>query len=210
MGSKAEYEAKKAAKRAKRAAEEAAKRQAVIEGCVVRDVAAPAGDDQEIRYEASLAAETAAYEAAGLAKLTPQVFMTKADPIGGALLSQIFPEHRETHTIGFCVTVEPGRVIAQRDHATDDEEDSGYVAILIRGSPRLEVGEVVHAGLYEPAGKGALRCIKRVLYPHLVLPDGWREAIPTEEALWADEDLEYTEFFGIPVGELIYGPGWPP
>jgi hypothetical protein len=201
MGSKAEYEAKKAAKRAKRAAEEAAKRQAVIKGCVVREVTAPAGDDQEIRYEASLAAETAAYEAAGLAKLTPQVFMTKADPIGGALLSQIFPEHRETHTIGFCVTVEPGRVIAQRDHAPDDEnEDSGYASILIRGSPRLEVGEVVHAGLYEPAGKGALRCIKRVLYPHLVLPEGWREAIPTEEALWADEDLEYAEFFGIPVG----------
>ena len=207
MGSKAEYEAKKAAKRAKRAAEEAAKRQAVIEGCVVREVTPSAGDDQELRYEASLDAETAAYEAAGLAKLTPQVFMTKADPIGGALLSQIFPEHRETHTIGFCVTVEPGRVIAQRDHATDDEnEDSGYVSILIRGSPRLEVGEVVHAGLYEPAGKGALRCIKRVLYPHLVLPDGWREAIPTEEALWADEDLEYAECFGIPVGELIYGP----
>jgi hypothetical protein len=205
MGSKAEYEAKKAAKQAKRAAEEAAKRQAVNEGCVVENVAAPAGADQEIRYQASLAAETAAYEAAGLAKLTPQVFMTKTDPIGGALLSQIFPEHRETHTIGFCVTVEPGRVIAQRDHATDDE-DSGYVSILIRGSPRLEVGEVVHAGLYEPAGKGALRCIKRVLYPHIVLPEGWREAIPTEEAHWADEDLEYTEFFGIPVGELIYGP----
>jgi hypothetical protein len=123
------------------------------------------------------------------------------------LLSRIFPEHRETHTIGFCVTVEPGRVIAQRDHAPDDEnEDSGYVAILIRGSPRLEVGEVVHAGLYEPAGKGALRCIKRVLYPHLILPDGWQETIPTEEALWADEDLEYAECFGIPVGELIYGP----
>ena len=206
MGSKAEYEAKKAAKRAKRAAEEAAKRQAVIEGCVVKDVVAPAGDDQEIRYEASLAAETAAYESAGLAKLTPQVFMTKADPIGGALLSQIFPEHRETHTIGFCVTVEPGRVIAQRDHATDDEnEDSGYVSIIVRGSPRLEASEVVHAGLYEPAGKGALRCIKRVLYPHIVLPERWRETIPTEEALWADEDLEYAEFFGIPVGELIYG-----
>ena len=168
-------------------------------------MAAPAGDDQEIRYEASLAAETAAYDAAGLAKLTPQVFMTKTDPIGGALLSQIFPEHRETHTIGFCVTVEPGRIIAQRDHATDDE-DSGYVSILVRGSPRLEVGEVVHAGLYEPAGTGTLRCIKRVLYPHIVLPKGWREAIPTEEALWADEDLEYAEFFGIPVGELIYGP----
>src|SRR5947209_4481828 len=105
MGSKAEYEARKAAKR-----------EAVIEGCVVKDVTAPAGDDQEIRYQASLDAETAAYQSAGLAKLTPQVFMTKADPIGAALLSQIFPEHRETHTIGFCVTVEPGRVIAQRYH----------------------------------------------------------------------------------------------
>jgi hypothetical protein len=51
-----------------------------------------------------------------------------------------------------------------------------------------------------------LRCIKRVLYPRIVLPDGWRAAIPTEEAHWADEDLEYAEFFGIPVGELIYGP----
>ena len=210
MGSKAEYEAKKAAKRAQRAAEAAAQRPAASEAPVIQAVeAAPAGDDQEVRYEASLAAETAAYQAAGLAKLTPQVFMTKTDPIGGALLSRIFPEHRETHTIGFCVTVEPGRIIAQRDHATDDE-DSGYVSIFIRGSPRLEVGEVVHAGLYEPAGRGALRCIKRVLYPHIVLPDGWREAIPTEEAHWADEDLEYAEFFGIPVGELIYGPGWPP
>jgi hypothetical protein len=38
MGSKAEYEARKAAKLAKRAAEEAAKRQAVIEGCVVKSV----------------------------------------------------------------------------------------------------------------------------------------------------------------------------
>jgi len=124
MGSKAEYEAKKAAKRAKRAAEEAAKRQAVIEDCVVREVTAPPGDDQELRYEASFAAETAAYESAGLAKLTPQIFMTKADPIGGALLSQIFPEHQEIHTIGFCVTVEPGRIIAQRDHATDEDTSS--------------------------------------------------------------------------------------
>jgi hypothetical protein len=199
MGSKAEYEARKAAKRAQRPAASEAH---VIQAAE----AAPAGDDQEIRYEASLAAEMAAYESAGLAKLTPQVFMTKADPIGGALLSQIFPEHRETHTIGFCVTVEPGRIIAQRDHATDDEnEDSGYVSIIVRGSPRLEVGEVVHACLHEPAGKGALRCIKRVLYPHIVLPEGWRETIPTEETLWADEDLEHTEFFGIPVGELIYG-----
>src|SRR3954465_6041357 len=124
MDSKAEYEAKKAAKQAKRAAEEAAKRQGVTEGCVVREVTAPTGDDQEIRYEATLAAETAAYESAGLAKLTPQVFMTKADPIGGALLSQIFPEHRETHIIGFCVTVEPGRVIPQRDHAIADEKEA--------------------------------------------------------------------------------------
>src|SRR3954454_3637653 len=154
MGSKAEYEARKGAKRAKRAAEEAAKQQAVIEGCVVKDVAAPTGDDQEIRYEANLAAETGAYESAGVTRLTPQVFMTKAAPIGGALLSQIFPEHRETHIIGFCVTVEPARVIAQRDHAIADEnEDSGYVSILIRGSPHIEVGEFVQAGLYEPAGK---------------------------------------------------------
>jgi aspartate/methionine/tyrosine aminotransferase len=35
MGSKAEYEARKAAKRTQRAAEAAAKRQAVIEGCEV-------------------------------------------------------------------------------------------------------------------------------------------------------------------------------
>src|SRR3954465_3621179 len=124
MGSKAEYEARTAAKRAKRAAEEAVKRQAVIEGCVIREVTAPAGDDQEIRYEASLAAETAAYESAGLAKLPPQVFVTKTDPIGGALLSQIFPEHRQTHIIGFCVTVEPGRVIPQRDHAIADEKEA--------------------------------------------------------------------------------------
>jgi hypothetical protein len=204
MGSKAEYEAKKAAKLAKRAAEEAAKRQAVIEGCVVREVTGPAGDDQEIRYQASLAAEMAAYEAAGLAKLTPQVFMTRADPIGGALLSQIFPEHLETHTIGFCVTAEPGRIIAARERGADDADDD-HVSIRVRGAIRLEVGEIVHACLYEQAGKGALRCIKRVLYPRVILPDGWRETIPTEEPLWADEDVDYTEFFGLPVGELIYG-----
>jgi len=50
MGSKAEYEAKKAAKQAKRAAEEAAKRQAVIGGGVVKTMAAPAGDDHVNRH----------------------------------------------------------------------------------------------------------------------------------------------------------------
>ncbi len=75
-----------------------------------------------------------------------------------------------------------------------------YHAFALARPPMMSSGYI-----YEPAGKGALRCIKRVLYPHLVLPDGWRETIPTEETLWADEDLEDTELFGIPVGEVIYG-----
>jgi hypothetical protein len=46
-------------------------------------------------------------------------------------------------------------------------------------------------------------CLKRVLYPRITLPDGWREVVPTNQAHWADEDVAYSEFFGVPVGELI-------
>ena len=42
-----------------------------------------------------------------------------------------------------------------------------------------------------------------VLYPRIILPDGWREVVPTNETHWADEDLNYGEFFGVPVGDLI-------
>ena len=145
MGSKTEYEARKAAKRAKRAAEQAA------------------------------------YQAAGLARLTPLIIMAKNEhPIGDMVLSRIFPEHQDSHCIGFCVTVEPGRIIAQRERGTDDTDD-GYVSIRIRGAIRLEVGEVVHATLLKRVGSHALRCLKRVLYPRIILPDGWREAVPTNQ-----------------------------
>jgi len=112
------------------------------------------------------------------------------------LLSRIFPEHRDGHCIGFCVTVEPGRIIAQHDPATDDADD-GDMSIRIRGAIRLEVGEVVHAALLERVGSQALRCLKRVLYPHITLPDGWREVVPTNQTHWADEDVASSEFFGI-------------
>ena len=167
MGSKTEYEARKAPKRAKRAAEQVA------------------------------------YQAAGLARLTPLIIMVKNEhPIGDMVLSAIFPEHQDSHCIGFCVTAEPGRIVAQRDPATDVVDDT-YTTVRIRGAIRLEVGEVVHATLLERVGSHALRCLKRVLYPHITLPDGWRVVVPTNQAHWADEDVAYSEFFGVPVGELI-------
>jgi hypothetical protein len=30
--------------------------------------------------------------------------------------------------------------------------------------------------------------------------------VPTNQTHWADEDVAYNEFFGVPVGELIEGP----
>src|SRR4051795_5745904 len=145
MGSKAEYEAKKAAKRAQRAAEEAAQRPAVSEAHASQAAEVAPGEDQELRYRNTFAAAQAAYQAAGLAKLTPLIIMAKTEhPIGDILLSRIFPEHQDSHYIGFCVTAEAGRIIAQRDPATDDADD-GYMSIRIRGAIRLEVGEVVHA-----------------------------------------------------------------
>ena len=195
MGSKAEYEARKAAKRAQRAA--------VSEAPVIQAAEAAPGADQELRYKATLTAEQAAYQAAGLARLTPLMILAKTEhPIGDMLLSRIFPEHQDSHCIGFCVTAEPGRIIAQRERGTDDTDD-GYVSIRIRGAIRLEVGEVVHATLLKRVGSHALRCLKRVLYPRIILPDGWREVVPTNQTHWADEDIAYSEFFGVPVGELI-------
>ena len=172
MGSKAEYEARKAAKRAQRGAEAVAPRAAVREAHVTPVAEAAPGADQELHYKATLAAEQAAYQAAGLAKLTPLIIMAKTEhPIGDMLLSAIFPEHQDSHCIGFCVTVEPGRIIAQHDPATDDADD-GDMSILIRGAIRLEVGEVVHAALLERVGSHALRCLKQALYPGILLPEG--------------------------------------
>jgi hypothetical protein len=92
MGSKAEYEARKAAKRAQRVAEEAAQRPAASEAPVIQAVDVGPGEDQELRYQATLTAEQAAYQA-GLAKLTPLTIMTKTEhPIGEMLLSKIFPD----------------------------------------------------------------------------------------------------------------------
>jgi hypothetical protein len=131
------------------------------------------------------------------------MIMAKTEhPIGDMLLSRIFPEHPDSPYIGFCVTAEAGRIIAQRDPTADDADDD-YVSIRIRGAIRLEVGEVVHAALLERVGSHALRCLERVLYPRIILPDGWREVVPTNQTHWADEDLDYGEFFGVPVGELI-------
>jgi hypothetical protein len=203
MGSKADYEARKAAKRAQRGAEAAAQRPAVREAPVTPVAEAAPGEDQELRYRNTFAAAQAAYQAAGLARLTPLMILAKTEhPLGDMLLSAIFPEHQDSHYIGFCVTVEPGRIIAQRDPATDDADD-GDMSIRIRGGIRLEVGEVVHATLLEWVGSRALRCLERVLYPRITLPDGWREVVPTNQTHWADEDVAYSEFFGVPVGELI-------
>jgi hypothetical protein len=206
MGSKAEYEARKAAKRAQRAAEAAAQQPAESEASVTKVADVRPDEDQELCYRATFDAEQAAYQAAGLAKLTPLMIMTKTEhPIGEMLLSGIFPEHQDSHYIGFCVTVEPGRIIAQHSREADETED-GYVSIRIRGAIGLEVGEVVHAALLERATPSTLRCIKRVLYPRIILPEGWQEAVPTNETHWADEDLDYGEFFGVAVGGLIEGP----
>jgi hypothetical protein len=203
MGSKAEYEARKAAKRAQRGAEAAAPRPAVREAPVTPVAEAAPGADQELRYRNTLDAEQAAYQAAGLAKLTPLMILAKTEhPLGDMLLSRIFPEHRDGHCIGFCVTVEPGRIVAQRDPATDVVDDT-YTTIRIRGAIRLEVGEVVHAALLERVGSQALRCLKQALYPGILLPEGWREVVPTDRTDWADEDVASSEFFGVPVGELI-------
>jgi len=203
MGSKAEYEARKAAKRAQRAAEEAAQRPAVSEAHASQAAEVAPGEDQELRYRNTFAAAQAVYQAADLARLTPLIIMAKTEhPIGDMLLSAIFPEHQDSHCIGFCVTAEPGRIIAQHHRETDDTDD-GYVSIRIRGGIRLEAGEVVHATLLERVGSHALRCLKRVLYPHITLPDGWREVVPTNQTHWADEDVAYSEFFGVPVGDLI-------
>jgi hypothetical protein len=203
MGSKAEYEARKAAKRVQRAAASAAQRPAVSEARVIQAAAASPGEDQEFRYWPSFDAAQAAYRAAGLAKLTPLMILAKTEhPLGDMLLSRIFPEHQDSHCIGFCVTVEPGRIIAECERGFDAADD-GYMSIRVRGAIRLEVGEVVHAALLERVGSHALRCLKRVLYPRIILPDGWREGVPTTQTHWADEDVASSEFFGVPVGELI-------
>jgi hypothetical protein len=203
MGSKAEYEARKAAKRAQRAAEAIAQQPAASEAHAVQAAEAAPGADQELRYRNTFTAGQEAYQAAGLAKLTPFIIMAKTEhPIGDMLLSRIFPEHQDNHCIGFCITAEPGRIIAQREHETDDTDD-GYVSIHIRSIIRLEVGEVVHAVLLERVNPHALRCLKRVLYPRITLPDGWREMVVGDETHWADEDPNRGEFFGPPVGELI-------
>jgi len=142
MGSKAEYEARKAPKRAQWAAEAAAQRPAASEAHVIQPAEAAPGADQELHYKATLAAEQAAYQAAGLARLTPLIIMAKTEhPIGDMLLSAIFPEHQDSHCIGFCVTAEPGRIIAQHDPETDDADES-YTSIFIRAAIRLEAGEI--------------------------------------------------------------------
>ena len=64
MGSKAEYEARKAAKRAKRAAEEAAQRPAASEVPVIQAAEATPDADQELRYRSSFNVAQAAYQAA--------------------------------------------------------------------------------------------------------------------------------------------------
>ena len=126
----------------KQAAEAAAQQPAVREAHAIQAAEVAPGEDQELRYRNTLDAEQAAYQAAGLAKLTPLMIMAKIEhPIGDMLLSAIFPEHQDSHCIGFCVTAEPGRIIAQRDPATDDADDT-YTTIRIRGAIRLEVGEV--------------------------------------------------------------------
>src|ERR1700760_3865716 len=105
MGSKAEYEARKAAKRAQRAAEAAVQRPVASEAPVIQAAEAVPGADQELRYKATLAAEQAAYQAAGLARLTPLIIMAKTDPpIGDMLRSRFFPEHQDSPRIGFSVT----------------------------------------------------------------------------------------------------------
>ncbi|MFL5287080.1 MAG: hypothetical protein ACJ8AW_40455 [Rhodopila sp.] len=203
MGSKAEYEARKAAKRAQRAAEAASQRPAVSEAHAIQAAEAAPDADQELRYRSSFGVEQAVYQAVGLARLTPWTIMAKPEHlIGEMLLSRIFPEHQDGHYIGFCVVAEPGRIIAQH-HRAADEADDGHMSIRIRGTIRLEVGEVVHAALLERVTPHALRCLKRVLYPGIILPDGWREAVPTNQTHWADEDPEHGEFFGVPVGEMI-------
>jgi hypothetical protein len=55
MGSKAEYEARKAAKRAQRAAEAAAQRPAASEASVIQTAEAAPDADQELRYKATMA-----------------------------------------------------------------------------------------------------------------------------------------------------------
>src|SRR4051812_48438515 len=120
MGSKAEYEARKAAKRAQRAAEAAAQPPAVSEAHAIQTASAAPGADQELRYRNTFAAAQAAYQAAGLAKLTPLIIMAKT-------------EHQDSHCIGFCVTVEPGRIIAACERRADDADD-GDMSIRIRGA----------------------------------------------------------------------------
>jgi len=202
MGSKAEYEARKAAKRAQRAAEAAVQQPAVSEANVIQAAEAAPDADQELHYRATFTASQAAFQAAGLARLTMFIMVGTEHPLGEMLLSRIFPEHQDNHSIGFCITVEPGRIIAQRERGTDDTDD-GYETIHIRGAIRLEVGEVVHAALLERVGSHALRCVQRVLYPGITLPDGWREMVAEGEMQWADEDPSRGDFFGPSVGELI-------
>src|SRR4051812_23356235 len=79
MGSKAEYEARKAAKRAQRPA--------ASEAPVIQTAEAAPDADQDLRYRNTFTAGQAAYQAAGLAKLTPLIIMAKTEhPIGDMLL----------------------------------------------------------------------------------------------------------------------------
>ena len=137
MGSKAEYEARKAAKRAQRAA--------VSEAPVIQAAEAAPGADQELRYKATLAAEQAAYQAAGLAKLTPLIIMAKTEhPIGDMVLSTIFPEHQDSHCIGFCVTAEAGR----SSLSAIPRLRACFAEFLLRRQPPMRVTAVKH-GAYD-------------------------------------------------------------
>jgi hypothetical protein len=88
MGSKAEYEARKAAKRAQRGAEAATQQPAASEAHVVQAAEAAPDADQELRYRNTFTAGQEAYQAAALARLTPFI-MVGADDIGRLLVGRV-------------------------------------------------------------------------------------------------------------------------
>ena len=127
------------------AAEAAAQQPAVSEARVTPMAEAASGEDQELRYRNTFAAAQAAYQAAGLAKLTPLIIMAKTEhPIGDMLLSAIFPEHQDSHCIGFCVTAEAGR----SSLSAIPRLRACFAEFLLRRQPPMRVTAVKH-GAYD-------------------------------------------------------------
>jgi hypothetical protein len=196
MASKADYEA---AKQARRDGQWAATGIQPAPESAIRP-------DEAIRFADTPESGDQAIEAAGVAKVTTlMLFQAPNDPIADPLMRWIFPKLAKPGlTLGFCVVVRPGRVIAE-DEGIEDKE-TGDITLVVRGTPELAAGEIVFASLFRPQGRRGLQCIASVNYPRLVLPDQGTAYI---SGISDPEDINYAEEYGdrqgVRLGEIMRG-----